>query len=270
MAQTVILSDKWRVLVLAGSRGPNEPMAKHFGVSHKCLIEIGGKPMLARVVETLLAHRGVESIGVLIEDEAVLKTALGETVSKVHFLQAKSSAPASVLAGLEAFANNGPVLVTTADHALLDHSMLDCFLSAAEGTDADLLVGLARAETILAAYPEAKRTFLRFGGDRVSGCNLFAFKTVRGQKVLKFWQRIEQNRKNPIKLVAAFGLKALFAYLTGQVNLEKAFDLASQRIGVVARPVILPFANAAVDVDKLEDKELVEKVLADQPDHPTL
>ena len=45
--------------------------------------------------------------------------------------------------------------------------------------------------------------------------------------------------------------------------LEKAFELASQKIGISARPVLLPFANAAVDVDKPEDKELVEEVLAE-------
>jgi len=261
-------STKWKVLVLAASRGPNDPMAQRYGVSHKCLIEVGGKPMLARVVETLLSHKQIGAVGISVENEEVIETALGKASGKVQFYQSLNSAPASVLDALQLMAKDedgeGPVLVTTADHALLDHNMLDYFLSDVQATDADLLVGLARAEIILEAYPEAKRTFLTFGSDRVSGCNVFAFKTERAQKVLDFWQRIEQNRKNPFKLVAAFGFKALFAYLTGQASLEKAFRLASQRIGVVAQPVVLPFANAAVDVDKPEDKDLVEKILAVQ------
>ena len=258
------MRDKWRVLVLAASRGPNDPMAARYGVSHKCLIEVSGKPMLARVAETLLSHPAVSSVGISIEDETVLAPALGGNADKVEFFQSANSAPASVLDALQKMDKhgNGPVLVTTADHALLDHQMLDHFLTAAEQADADLLVGLARDDVILKAYPQAKRTFLKFGPDRVSGCNLFAFKTPRGRKVLSFWQRVEKNRKNPVKLIAAFGFKPLLAYLTGSLNLEKAFSLASDRIGLTARPVLMPFANAAVDVDKPEDKELVEEILA--------
>ena len=253
---------EWRVLVLAASRGPNDPMAARYGVSHKCLIEVGGKPMLARVVETLLSHSAVKSVGISIENDGVLGPVLGDNADKVRFFKSKSSAPASVQAALEEMGDDGPVLVTTADHALLDHKMLDHFMIQAQGTDADLLVGLARAQIILQEYPDAKRTFLKFGGDRVSGCNMFAFKTPRAQKVLSFWQRVEKNRKNPIKLIAAFGLRPLVAYATGTLNLDKAFELASQRIGLKAHPVLMPFANAAVDVDKPEDKELVERILA--------
>jgi len=253
---------KWRVLVLAGSRGPNEPMARHYGVSHKCLIEISGKPMLHRVVDALHEHRAIEEVHVSIEIADFLADELKAIDDKVEFHQAKSSAPQSVLAAIiDMGLDDGPILVTTADHALLDEEMLDSFLSDALASGADLLVGLAKAEVILKAYPDAKRTFLTFGPDRVSGCNLFAFKTEASKKLLGFWQRVEKNRKNPFKLIWAFGWKPLFFYLTGQVNLQKAFKLGSQQVGVNVEPVLLPMANAAVDVDKPEDKELVEAIL---------
>lgn len=252
----------WRALVLAASRGPDDPMARRYGVSHKCLIEIAGSPMLARVVGTLLSHKTFCQVGVSIEEADVVTSGLGALADGVKVFQSQASAPASVLAALQEMGAAQPVLVTTADHALLDGDMLDYFLHEAENSEADLLVGLARAETILAAYPDAKRTFLKFGPDRVSGCNLFAFKTEKARKVLGFWQDIEKNRKNPVKLIAAFGVKALFAYLTGRITLARAFELASQRLGIKAQPVLMPFANAAVDVDKPEDKALVEKILA--------
>ena len=86
------MKDKWRVLVLAASRGPNDPMAARYGVSHKCLIEVGGKPMLARVVETLLSHQAVSSVGISIENESVLAPALGSNADKVEFFQSACSA----------------------------------------------------------------------------------------------------------------------------------------------------------------------------------
>src|SRR5688500_18853247 len=42
-------------LVLAASRGNLAPLAKAGGVSHKCFIDIGGQPMLRRVVAAVMA-----------------------------------------------------------------------------------------------------------------------------------------------------------------------------------------------------------------------
>ena len=40
-------------LVLAGSRGGDDPLARHAGVSDKALIEFNGETMLTRVVAAL-------------------------------------------------------------------------------------------------------------------------------------------------------------------------------------------------------------------------
>lgn len=251
---------RWDALVLAAAR-PGDGLARAFGVSHKCLVPVGGRPMLARVVETLTRHVAVGRVVVAIEDEAVLRAALGAGgADRVEWAVAGDSAAASTAAALDAAGFAGPVLVTTGDHALLDVAMLDHFLAASESCGADVTVGLARAETVLGRYPEAKRTFLAFGRDRVSGCNLYGILTPRARRAVAFWERIETNRKKPLKLAAAFGLVALLRFLTGSLDLDGAFRFASQRIGVVARPVIMPFPEAAIDVDKPEDRELAETI----------
>jgi hypothetical protein len=51
------------------------------------------------------------------------------------------------------------------------------------------------------------------------------------------------------------------------LNLDSAFAIASRRLGLEARPILLPFAEAAVDVDKPEDKELAERVLNARTHH---
>ena len=60
----------------------------------------------------------------------------------------------------------------------------------------------------------------------------------------------------------AFGPRLLLAWATGLTSLNGAFRLASKRLGVTAVPVLMRQANAAVDVDKPADKELVERILA--------
>lgn len=249
----------WKTLVLAAGRGPDDPMARAYGVTHKCLVEVGGRPMLARVIETLLASPEIASIAISIEDAAIARTALGELYGKVTIVPSSATAPASVRAVLE---QGAPLFVTTADHPLLTTEMVAYFLAQATGANADLAVGLATAETILAAYPDARRTFIPLGRTRVSGCNLFALRTSRARSALDFWQNLEQMRKRPLKIIGAFGPLAIARFILGGFDHDSAFRAASKRLGLTARPVLMPFAEAAVDVDKPADKELAEAILA--------
>jgi CTP:molybdopterin cytidylyltransferase MocA len=253
----------WNVLVLAAGRGPDDPMAKAYGVTHKCLVEIGGEPMLKRVISTLLSSSAIASITVSIENRKLLDEALGPLSAKVAFLASGESAARSALSALPENAAF-PWAITTGDHPLLTVEMLQYFLAEAATSGADLAAGLARAETILARFPDAKRTYLKFGPDRVSGCNLFALTSPRARKALAFWHDLEKLRKQPWRLVGAFGPVALLRFLTGALTLDSAFALASRRLDLTARPVLMPFAEAAVDVDKPEDKELAERILRER------
>jgi hypothetical protein len=172
------------------------------------------------------------------------------------------SAPGSALAAIRSGSVSYPVLITTGDHALLTPGMIRYFCDEAETSGADVCAGLARAETILAAYPQSARTFFTLGADRVSGCNLFAVTSPGGLKLLERWQHVEHARKRPWRLVAAFGIPALARFVLGRLTLDKAFEQISGRLGLVARPILMPFAEAAIDVDKPADKELAERIIA--------
>ena len=254
---------RWNVLVLAGGRGPDDPMAKAYRVTHKCLVEIAGEPMLKRVVGTLLSTSDVASIAVSIETSGLLDEALGPLSKEVAFRASAESAARSALAALPADAEF-PWLITTGDHPLLTSEMLHYFLAEAARSGADLCAGLATADTILRRFPDARRTYLTFGPDRVSGCNLFALTSPRALKALAFWHDLEKVRKQPWRLVGAFGPVALLRFLTRTLTLDSAFALASRRLGLTARPVLMPFAEAAVDVDKPADKELAERILRER------
>ena len=246
---------RWHALVLAAGRGPDDPMAKAYGVARKCLLAVGGVPMLERVIATLRGRASISRIAVSIEDEAVLE-------GRADFAPSQTSAASSALHAIRNGIVTLPLLITTADHPLLTGAMVDHFLAAASAADCDLAVGLASAETILAGYPDAKRTYLTFGPDRVSGCNLFAVKNERALKALERWQYLDTVRKKPWRLVSGFGPVALLRYLSGTLDLEKAFAIASIKLGLVAKPVLMPFAEAAIDVDKPADKDLAEGILA--------
>jgi len=234
-------------------------MVKAYGVSHKCVLPVAGVPMLRRVADALRDSQSIASISVSIETAEVARSALGKT-SNITIVASESSAPLSTIAAIRknpAF----PVLITTADHALLTPEMIDYFCEQSELNGADFSAGLARAEIILAAYPQSIRTFFKFGKDRISGCNLFAVRTEKGLRILDKWKYLESARKKPWRLVAAFGPLALFRFLLGTLSLDDVFRIVSKRLGLTAKPILLPFAEAAIDVDKPSDLELAEAIL---------
>src|SRR6187399_329860 len=58
-------------IVLAGQRnGAVNPLAVRAGVSHKCLVPIGGKPLIAHVLGTLVALPELAEIRISVESAA--------------------------------------------------------------------------------------------------------------------------------------------------------------------------------------------------------
>jgi hypothetical protein len=167
-----------------------------------------------------------------------------------------------VLDVLERAPDAFPFLVTTADHALLSGAILEHFLAASEASGAQLLVGLVARETVEARFPGTRRTWLRFRGGAYSGANLFAFLTPEALRAARFWRRAESFRKRPWRLVAAFGPVSLALFALGRLDLDAALARASRAMGARVAALALPFAEAAVDVDRPEDLALAESVLA--------
>lgn len=258
-------------LVLAGRRGPSDEFADALAAAdasgHHALLDVAGVPMLVRVVRTLKACPCIGRIVVSIDDPTVLagvpelSAALDDGSLDCH--EALDSPSRSVHDVLTGAAAGEPVLVVTADHALLTPEMVEQVVKHADG-DADLLVALVAATTLRAAYPESRRTYLKFRDDWFSGANLFAFLTPAAATAAEFWVRAERFRKQPWKLVSTFGPISLLLFLTRRLTLDAAFERVSRAIGVRVRAVPMPWAEAAIDVDRPADLELVNRILADR------
>ena len=238
------------VLILAGQRaGVVDPLCEAAGVSHKAEILVSGVKMLDRVIEALLNAGFLKHIYISgYSGSNLIETPSGEGPAD------------SVKLGLEHIAEY-PCLVTTCDHALLTPEMVTTFMAEAEKAGADICVGLATEDVIRPAYPETKRTYLKFSDVSVSGCNLFYIANANGLKAITFWQDVQHLRKSPFKLARKVGLGVGIKYALGRLSLGGAFDYAAKRIGISAAPILLPFAEAAIDVDKPSDLELVESII---------
>lgn len=253
-------------LVLAGTRaGAEDPLALYAGVSHKALIEVGGRAMLARVVAALAASPGLERILVSTERADLLQACGGLSASAprvaIDVIPAAAGPSASVAAAL--LRCGTPLLVTTADHALLRPEWIADFLARVPA-GCDVAALLAPRAAVLAARPETHRTFLRFADGAWSGCNLFWLATPRAAEVVKFWQSIEAERKRPARLVRRLGLCFAVRYRCGRLTLGAALARIQALCGARVAVVESAYGLAAVDVDKPADLDLVRRIVAEE------
>ncbi|WP_245978304.1 NTP transferase domain-containing protein [Allostella humosa] len=237
-------------------------MAVAAGVEHKALIPAGGVPMLVRVVRALEATPGVGRIVVCIEDAAIARQlpeiAAAADAGRLAFLPAAGSPSLSVAAALAELGT--PLLVTTADHALLRPEWVTHFLDhLPPGTD--VVAAVARADAVMAAAPGTRRTFLRFADGAVSGCNLFCMATPAAKGAVALWREVEIHRKRPLRMVRLLGPMALLRFALGRLTLAAALQRFGRIAHVRAAVVTLPFGEAAVDVDKPDDLTLAETLL---------
>lgn len=239
-------------LVLAGSRREGDPMARAAGVSHKALIPVAGQPMLARVVQALAAVPRVGRILVAIESPDIVAALPAQAipVTAVAAAEGPSASVAAVMAMV-----GTPLLVTTADHALLRPEWIEEFLDA-EDPAADAMLALARREAVLAAAPQSQRTWLRFSDGHYSGCNLFLLRTPASVGVVNLWRRLEADRKRPLSLLRRLGLSYVLRYRLGWLSLAAAVGRLGRLCDARVRAVILRDGRAAIDVDKPADLAL--------------
>lgn len=260
---------RYTAIIMAGSRRGLDPMAAAAGVSHKCLIEVAGQAMLERVLETLEASPWVGRSVLCVEDSFVAPAFVRARIERgtLTRLDAAGSPAASATRACTQRASEMPLLVVTADHPLLDGAILDHFCARA-GSAGDVAVGVAPASIVLGRYPDSTRTLLRFADGPYCGCNLFALNTPAATAVTRFWMTIEAQRKKPWRIVRLLGLWPLLAYIAGRLPLARALDVISAKLGVRAGAVSLPFAEAAVDVDKPADLALVRSILEQVAETP--
>lgn len=257
---------QWTAIVLAGRRPGEDAFATAHGVTAKALIEVGGEPMLGRVVRTLLDCPDVGPIVVLGQEaDALLRGRLSwiATHPRVSAAEGGDGISRSLLNVVGTPDAPYPVLVTTADHALLRREFVSTFLADAAG--ADVAFAVVDRWTVEALHPETKRTWIKFADGHYSGANLFALMTPRSRTTTEFWAGVEHDRKRALKLMARFGPEMFLRTITRTISLPEAAALAGKRFGVDIRAVTLPFAEAAIDVDKEADLELVERILAERP-----
>ena len=246
----------FNALVLAGSRGGIEPVAAYAGVENKALIMLVGCTLLQRVIDALRAA-GAVRIVVVTSSPAVREHAKALDAETIEAAPGPSE---STALGLDLL--GAPLLITTADHALLRAEWITDF-HARVPAGADVAVLLASRDTIKRDVPDTKRTYLRFADGAWSGCNLFYLATPQARLAIDLWRKVEAHRKRPWRIVQRLGPIFLLRYFFGRLSMASALEHFGAKIGIRTCMVASHTGLAAVDVDKPADLDLVRRLTGD-------
>lgn len=254
-------------LLLAGERGGVDEVAQLSGVPCKALAPLAGVPMIIRVLDALQASARIDSFVLCGPGPDAVESCpqLREFIAGDHatWIPVRRDLGDSVQAGLAQTDPDAQVLVTVADHALLDAATVNYFLDAALDSSAAVNVGLVDYGRIEAAYPGVRRTVLKFSEGAYCGCNLYALDGARARDIISLWQRAQAHRKQPWRMaLELFGLGALVRYACGRLSLQQTRQAIMKSTGIAVDFIEIPYAHAGIDVDTPADLELAEKILA--------
>ena len=237
------------------------------GVAHKSLVPLVGMPMAWHVVRALTESDRIGEIVIVgIGPDEI------DFGVPVHHVPNQPSLWASQNAGLrklrELNADDRYVIALSADIALLTGKIVNRFIEACEPFEHDVYWGIVRKDVMLAAFPESRRTYLPLREGSFCSSDLYLGRLSAGFHIQERIRYFIENRKNVLALVWKLGLPTMVKFLLRRLAIADIVDVAFRIAGVRGGPVVLPLAEAGMDVDKPEQLVQVQEYLERNPDHP--
>ena len=244
-------------VVLAGGVDKGD-IAAELGVVHRPLLEVGGRPIIERV---LVALRGAAEIGkVVLVAPPPVQAAASEEVVDARVL-AGDSYVANMAGGVEATSpGSDHLLIITGDLPLITAAAVDDFVRQSLASDAVLCYAIIPKESSERQFPGGRRTYVRFREGTFTGGNAIVVTRDFVELHRHLLDRLFAVRKSPLKMASLLGVGFVFGLLTHRLTLPRAEARAGAILGARAAAIISAYPELGFDVDKLEDLYLSRRV----------
>ena len=190
----------------------------------------------------------------------------------VHHVPNQPSLWDSQNAGLRKLRELNPqdryVVALSADTALLTGSIIQQFIDACAPFELEAYWGIVRKEVMLEAFPQSRRTYLPLREGSFCSSDLYLGQLSAGFRIQERIRYFIEHRKNVAAQVWKLGLPTLFKFLLRRLSIADILDVAYRFAELRGGPVILPTAEAGMDIDKPEQLLQVQAYLQARPDHP--
>jgi GTP:adenosylcobinamide-phosphate guanylyltransferase len=245
-------------VVLAGGP-PDDVAALEPGAPNKAFVRIGGVTLVERTLRALRASAKIDRIIVVAPGSAHDHPALALADER---RPDGAKIRMSLRNGLEGLRPDEIALVSTSDLPVLIPAAVDDFIDYAHDLDADLGYGCVERTVHEALYPTVPHTWARLRDGTFCGGGLVAIKPRVLPALERFIERLGAARKNPLQLASLFGWDVLARFAVGRLSIASAERRASQLLGARVRAIVSPYPETAVNVDRVTDVKLAEKLVS--------
>lgn len=220
--------------------------------------------MIAHVIDALAASEHISRIIISTDDPHII-----DIIPEASQLRAEGRlsivvAQANLVDSVDtALIDSGyPAIVTTADNALLTARDIDSFVDAARSDDAEIAIAFARRDDVLTAHPKGQIRFYKFSDGAYSNCNLFWLANKRVLTAVESFREGGQFAKYPGRILRAFGVFNMLAFLLRLGSLDDAMRVLSRRFNVKITSVLVKDGALAIDVDNERTRIIAEELLS--------
>jgi GTP:adenosylcobinamide-phosphate guanylyltransferase len=244
-------------VVLAG--GPLDDVARlQAGAPNKAFVEIAGTTLVGRV---LLALRGASGIGRLIVVAPPSMRGHPDLAPADELRPDGVTISESLRNGLAGLDGEHDVLIVASDLPVLTPVAVEDFVHGVGVLAADVVYGCVERSVHVARFPDVPHTWARMREGTFCGGGIAAMKPRALPLLARFIERLGAARKHPFKLASLFGWDMLARFALGRLTIATAEARAARILGAPVRAFISPYAETAVNVDRLSDVPLARRLV---------
>jgi molybdopterin-guanine dinucleotide biosynthesis protein A len=237
-------------IVTAGGRITGE-FAEKGGVKIKALLNIGDRPVISRVLETL---RSVHEIGriIVIGPEEIRDSQASDLADEI--IPEGENGDANLMLGLEACINSSRVLFAASDLPFLTPQSIGRFIAQCDG-EGDFFYPVLTKKEFIEAYPESKILYARLRDGLYTGGCVFMINPSALLANREMIERVFNSRKSLVKLAGILGWSFVIKMLTRTLSIDDCVKRGSELIGCKCRVVADSPPELAYDLDDINDFE---------------
>ncbi len=270
-------SQKFPVVILAGSPPQRDKIMEYANVDYKALIDIHGKPMIDYGLSAL-RDSGIASYILIVgipKDLVKLPDGLDESI--VEFLEMEGESVDKIYnAGMyvlekgktnpEIFSMDKKyILYFSADVPTLTGDMFRYFINECSDFTGDLYYSVVEKQVMDAEFPNNGRSFMKIKDKKFAGGDLVF---IDGEVLKERYDAVKlvtENRKSFLRGVFFVSPILFLKLVLGRITINDVERLMSKVFKVNAKLVISKYANIAFDVDKPHQLDMVRDYIAKHP-----
>lgn len=153
-------------------------------------------------------------------------------------------------------------LVVSADIPAITSEMVNWLISSGQTHLHDLYYCVIERRVMESRFPVSSRPYIHLKSMEVCGGSMSLIRTSLFSAEMPLWNRLIENRQNPLHLAALLGYDTLFYLLVRQLSLEDAAATVSKRLGIDVAAVLCPYPEIALDVDKPHQLDTLRSILS--------